>query len=588
MVNLPCSLQTSLDYDLDNIVQSTPLSPAHIFAINLMREKCCSKLPPQTRAERKSADKEAYDVWKEAQADNLRDCHPLRHHYDAKLRSIIEDFLYESSFSIHEVFSYANVGPGSTVGDRYDESASFLSKFAGSVTYTNPDLVRLFNVACSSDSRWLNLFQEIDQSGRFCKVKGGKASFVPKTRKISRMVVTPPLLNGFIDRGVGGVLESALVRQGINLSVRPDVNRELAMKGSLSGEFATIDLEGASSRLAYTMVSDLVPHKLAWWIRLTRPDYVSVQGKWEKMTELQTMGSGITFPFQTLFFLALARLSYDITGLSWHTNGPHMNVSVFGDDIIVHRRAFGVMTQLLRVYGGKTNVSKTFNEGPFRESCGADWFDGVNVRPVYIKSIRSLQDRFTATNLLMEWSLRLGLPALTTLIGTVMRWDIREVNFVPQHAPEFAGIRVPLDFLRVRRNEYTAFAAIPSTIRVTGDIVGSAAFMLALLRGDLRPSYKTHVNREGWRWEVARPGIFEVAVRVDKPRYIRVAGVRTGCWDASPFTFPQEPDCIVPIGLRRKPVFLPRSAVHQVGFGRAWDVNPMALGWITLRAYLLA
>lgn len=600
MVSKPCSLQNSLDYDITMFGDISMLSEAHQFAIKTLQTKCISKLLPSSKDEIAAADKAALQAWREAQGDNRKECHPIRHHYDDKLRAALDYIMHTADFSIGGVYRYADIGPGASVGRYAYEGASFASKFDGEITYTNPDLVRVFGLACNTDTRWRALFNEAAVSERFVKVKGGSGTFVPKTAKISRMVVTPPLLNGFTDRGVGEQLSLALRDVGINLSTQPDVNREMARIGSISGAFATIDLEGASSRLDYNKLKSLLPPSLQWWLRLTRPDSVEIANQWEELTEIQTMGSGITFPLQTAIFLGITKVSYDILGIEWRSSGSARNVSVFGDDMIVDTRAFSLVCDMLRIYGLKINMDKTFNTGCFRESCGADWYSGLNVRAVYVKDTRSLQDRYTLINLLNEWSLRLGLPSLNNLIFSILGRDIVDRDLVPQFSAEYSGIRVPLALTSRSRarmyHEYTCFIAQPTSITISSDLV-TPGLWLGVLRGEVTSSSKTHhyripETRKVVSYPIVKSDNYVVNIRVDKPRYSRIA-LTTSSWDENPFegSMPENElfNSLNPrlLAARRLIQGLGRWTRHsQVGLGRIWIVNPEARAWKTLLSVL--
>jgi len=59
-------------------------------------------------------------------------------------------------------------------------------------------------------------------------------------------------------------------------------------------------------------------------------------------------------------------------------------VRVFGDDIIVPIDAWPLVCDMLTTLGLKVNADKTFGTGKFRESCGTDAYDGVNVTKVSV------------------------------------------------------------------------------------------------------------------------------------------------------------------------------------------------------------
>jgi hypothetical protein len=60
-------------------------------------------------------------------------------------------------------------------------------------------------------------------------------------------------------------------------------------------------------------------------------------------------------------------------------------VTVFGDDIIIPIDSRELLYKALEVLYFKVNDSKSFYTGRFRESCGVDSFNGVDVTPVYWK-----------------------------------------------------------------------------------------------------------------------------------------------------------------------------------------------------------
>jgi len=62
-------------------------------------------------------------------------------------------------------------------------------------------------------------------------------------------------------------------------------------------------------------------------------------------------------------------------------------VRVYGDDIIVPVDTLVHVIRYLEAFGLKVNTDKTFGTGKFRESCGGDYYDGVDVTPVRVRRI---------------------------------------------------------------------------------------------------------------------------------------------------------------------------------------------------------
>jgi hypothetical protein len=61
------------------------------------------------------------------------------------------------------------------------------------------------------------------------------------------------------------------------------------------------------------------------------------------------------------------------------------SILVYGDDIIVPSFMAADATQVLEAVGLRVNVSKSFSSGPFRESCGEEFINGVRVTPVRLR-----------------------------------------------------------------------------------------------------------------------------------------------------------------------------------------------------------
>jgi hypothetical protein len=62
-------------------------------------------------------------------------------------------------------------------------------------------------------------------------------------------------------------------------------------------------------------------------------------------------------------------------------------IRVFGDDIIIATRAVGDLYYLLSELGLMVNKGKSFYQGPFREACGMDAMNGVDVTPAKITQL---------------------------------------------------------------------------------------------------------------------------------------------------------------------------------------------------------
>lgn len=88
------------------------------------------------------------------------------------------------------------------------------------------------------------------------------------------------------------------------------------------------------------------------------------------------MGNALTFPVESLIFWALVRSGIKVS------HGVNCDdILVFGDDILFPAKYYDSVIRMLSMAGCKPNTGKTFRSGLFRESCGVDAFNGVNVTP---------------------------------------------------------------------------------------------------------------------------------------------------------------------------------------------------------------
>ncbi len=244
-----------------------------------------------------------------------------------------------------------------------------------------------------------------DQPIRICD--GNVVFTVPKDCEIDRAACKEPALNQLLQTSVGNYIRRRLKLFGIDLNDQSR-NRALACKGSKTGRFATIDLKSASDTISQRCVFELLP--LSWVSLLDdfrSPSGLLPDGKvrvWEKHS---TMGNGYTFELESLLFWALTRATIDMTRFSrnkrYYPRATH--VSVYGDDIICPSHYFNEVARTLTSVGFTINEKKSFHTGSFRESCGGHFYNGLDVKPFYIRKPIDSPDRVIwLLNALRRWS----------------------------------------------------------------------------------------------------------------------------------------------------------------------------------------
>lgn len=213
----------------------------------------------------------------------------------------------------------------------------------------------------------------------------GIVEFVPKNYKNHRAIAKEPDLNVILQAGIGDFMVHRLSMFGCDLRTGQDRNKSMARAGSLSGALATLDLSSASDTVATSLVFDLLPFEWAVFLDGARTSRVDLFGSVFEQEKFSSMGNGFTFPLETLIFFSIAQSCSD-------------TVSVFGDDIIVETGAVELLVEVLTACGFLVNTSKSFTSGPFRESCGGDYFLGIDIRPCFLKNRLSAASLFTLHN----------------------------------------------------------------------------------------------------------------------------------------------------------------------------------------------
>jgi hypothetical protein len=441
----------------------------------------------------------------------------LRGHFKQEMHKFFEpDNRGPLVSGLSEILHFAGTGPGAAIGAIGNDFYTKL--FSSNLSCTS----RVLEVAYTSYIQASKLWSDAEKfrlatGYGFDIVSGNRLALVPKNVDISRTICIEPNLNMFIQLGLGRILEKRLKSNfGIDLSAQQEVNRALAKEGSEFNDLCTIDLESASDSISMRMLEEYVPRDFLVWLKLLRSNDCRLpDGRLEKLNMVSTMGNGFTFPLQTAIFACIVRACESLMSSKYPFKGNKFDRdrarrvspsragntwSVFGDDIIVPRVIVGPVTDLLAHLGFLVNMRKSFFEGPFRESCGRDFFLGRDVRGVYIKSLSTLQSRYVAINLLNRWSALTGiwLPRTVQMLLRSVRYQP-----VPPWENDDAGIKVPfsmVDKLRLDRNTqsvvYTRSVSKPKRITIVeGELKGPRGtkrriynpdgLFLAFLRGDI-------------------------------------------------------------------------------------------------------
>jgi len=223
-----------------------------------------------------------------------------------------------------------------------------------------------------------------------------KVVAVPKTLKSPRIIAIEPCCVQYAQQAIKDELVSRLEKHRFthgHINFRDQVvNQRLAMKSSIDGRLATIDLSDASDR---------VPRHLALRMFDSNPDLRdAIDSCRSTMAQLPdgrlvgplekfaSMGSALCFPVEAMYFyticvVALLR-AQNLPETARNIFEVSRMVYVYGDDLIVPSTYADAVFDHLQKYNCKVNSSKTFYCGSFRESCGVDAFGGYEVTPTYV------------------------------------------------------------------------------------------------------------------------------------------------------------------------------------------------------------
>jgi len=219
------------------------------------------------------------------------------------------------------------------------------------------------------------------------EVTTGRLGFVTKNAKTHRATVVEPVLNGLVQLGLNDYLNDRLQAFGINLKDQT-INQRLAREGSLTGALATLDLSSASDTISRELVYHLLPLDWAHFLNVFRTRKVTYKGLVINQEKFSSMGNGFTFPLESMIFYALTAACCD----------ERDTVSIYGDDIICPSARVPQVIEVLQCAGFTINTAKSYWSGHFRESCGADYFRGFDIRPYYQKKLVSPAGLFVLHN----------------------------------------------------------------------------------------------------------------------------------------------------------------------------------------------
>jgi hypothetical protein len=284
------------------------------------------------------------------------------------------------TLNYRNIVDSAGFGPGFTFASSRPEDRHLYFKLSGHHTITDEALPYLKSFLAQYPL-WKEKLLETDST--FERVRGNRVTSVPKNALTDRTIAIEPSFNVFMQKGVDSYLKSRLRHFGVKLDDQTR-NHEPARRGSMEPlKAATIDISGASDCVSIELVRELVPP--LWFTLLDdfrSKEFTLDKGKtWTRYEKFSSMGNAFTFPLESIIFFSLAK------ACTIHAGGSLDTLRVYGDDIIVDPRAYALLLETLDYAGFSANPNKSFAFGNFRETCGSDFYNGVDLRPVYVRNL---------------------------------------------------------------------------------------------------------------------------------------------------------------------------------------------------------
>lgn len=280
-----------------------------------------------------------------------------------------------------------------------------------------------------------------------------RCCLVPKDFKGPRLISAESAATQYLQQGqmrkmMGYMENHPLLSRSIKLRDQT-FNQKMCERAYDSGA-CTLDLSNASDNVSAVLVWHLlrgVP-RLRSQLFSTRSQAIRLRNERIILASFSPMGSAVCFPIETLVFWSLSLASIRHVHSQWAKDGYAFSIpslresasslAVFGDDIIIPDYARETLIGTLESVGCEINKSKTCYRTPFRESCGSEWYNGVDV-----SITRNRRYHYDSANKIANYPGLLDLQRKFFLQGLV-----RSAALLSQWAREIAPI-VTVDIKRL-------------------------------------------------------------------------------------------------------------------------------------------
>ncbi|DAD50830.1 TPA_asm: RNA-directed RNA polymerase [ssRNA phage SRR5466725_6] len=207
-----------------------------------------------------------------------------------------------------------------------------------------------------------------------------RLQFVPKTYKKLRSISMEPCTLMYYQQGVKDNLYR-YIHTHLDWCIRledQERNRVFAQLGSATGAYCTIDLTAASDSVGFELVTFLFKKTSLWPELLGTRSFCTElpDGSQIHLKKFAPMGSALCFPIETIIFAGICELVARAARTVGYTP---TDFSIYGDDICCPSYFYDSVTKILIQLGFKPNMDKSFHTGPYRESCGREYYNGIDI-----------------------------------------------------------------------------------------------------------------------------------------------------------------------------------------------------------------
>jgi hypothetical protein len=238
--------------------------------------------------------------------------------------------------------------------------------------------------------------------------------FVPKTLAAPRVIAIEPSNVQFMQQSLKDYVyrileEHRLTKLSIHFKDQ-SINQRLAYRSSIDKRLATLDLKDASDRVHLHLVQRIFKTSgILEYLEDARSLHATLpSGRNIVLFKYASMGSALCFPVEAMVFYTLVQCAmHQLDGRrpsSRSIRDYSRQIDIYGDDIIVPVEYTDVVVRYLESYALKVNVNKSFRNSHFRESCGADFYNGTPVNPVYARTEPHDNLRHWGAEDVMSWN----------------------------------------------------------------------------------------------------------------------------------------------------------------------------------------